>query len=143
MSHWRGVLSIQMAPGDDGQSWTVNRPMAYVTTKGPKRVIRVFEVTPGFVTDGASIPRFFWRVIGCPLRGRYAPAAVMHDCGYATQRELRKAWDRRFREMLLDLGLVPWKAGLMFVAVRAFGWIRWNKATAETIFAANGFFAVT
>lgn len=37
----------------------------------------------GMVTDGASIPRFFWRVIGSPWSGLYREPAVVHDGLYA------------------------------------------------------------
>ena len=33
-------------------------------------------------TDGASIPRFFWRLIGHPLQGRNKYWAAPHDSGY-------------------------------------------------------------
>lgn len=37
----------------------------------------VVEVPPGFVTDGASVPRVFWALL--PAWGRYSRAAVVHD----------------------------------------------------------------
>jgi hypothetical protein len=36
-------------------------------------------VFSGFKYDGASIPRFFWRVIGGPFRPEYMLPALEHD----------------------------------------------------------------
>jgi len=36
----------------------------------------------GWLFDGASIPRVFWRLIGHPLRGEYRRGALAHDGGY-------------------------------------------------------------
>lgn len=36
----------------------------------------------GMVTDGASIPRLFWRLVGSPWTGRYRRSAVIHDAAY-------------------------------------------------------------
>ena len=33
----------------------------------------------GLKTDGASIPKPFWRLIGSPLTGRYVKSAIIHD----------------------------------------------------------------
>lgn len=41
---------------------------------------RHFVIPRGFVTDYASVPRFFQRLL--PQRGKYGPAAVAHDWLY-------------------------------------------------------------
>ncbi len=38
-----------------------------------------FIVPSGYTWDGSSIPRFFWRVIGSPLRPEYQTASLIHD----------------------------------------------------------------
>ena len=40
------------------------------------------HVDKGLHTDGASIPRVFWRLIGSPLMGKYRRACIFHDAGY-------------------------------------------------------------
>lgn len=80
----------------------------------------------GNITDGASIPRFFWRVIGPPMAGPYLPAAIIHDmyCEKAhtltgkEAKELRLAADKLFFEMLECLGLSRLKCKLMYYGVR-------------------------
>lgn len=38
-----------------------------------------FTVKAGFVTDGASIPRLFWTLVGPPIGGNYTEPAILHD----------------------------------------------------------------
>ena len=42
------------------------------TSKG-----KIWTAPAGSVIDGASIPRFFWRVIGSPFIGYYRRASVV------------------------------------------------------------------
>lgn len=44
---------------------------------------------PGDQTDGASIPRIFWRLIGSPFTGKYRWAAFLHDRGYRHKGNMR------------------------------------------------------
>jgi len=39
----------------------------------------VWKAQKDFVSDGASIPRPLWSVVGSPLTGRYRNASVIHD----------------------------------------------------------------
>lgn len=38
-----------------------------------------FEVPKGYCFDGASVPRFFWRVIGSNTDNKFLMAALIHD----------------------------------------------------------------
>lgn len=38
-----------------------------------------FEIPKGYCYDGASIPRFFWRVVGAPTDNSFLVAALVHD----------------------------------------------------------------
>ena len=38
-----------------------------------------FDIPKGYCYDGASIPRFFWRVIGSPTDNSFLIAALVHD----------------------------------------------------------------
>ena len=76
------------------------------------------------VVDGASIPRFFHRVIGCPFVGLYRRASVIHDV-YCDNKE--RPWQdvhRVFHEMMLVDGVPKAKAYTMAKAVW-FGGPRW------------------
>lgn len=83
-----------------------------------------------YKTDGASIPRFAWGIIGGPL-GKYAPAAVVHDFLYHTQTRTRKESDRIFLEAMKVLGVNRFKRWIMYQVVRWFGWRAWNRRKKE------------
>ncbi|MBC8373993.1 MAG: DUF1353 domain-containing protein [Planctomycetes bacterium] len=90
----------------------------------------------GTATDGASIPRFFWRIIGPPMTGRYRQAAVIHDAGYTADLQWhiddapiaydRKAIDALFLRLMKALGVSWWRRRLMHLAVRWFGAKHWT-----------------
>ena len=69
----------------------VVRPFTYVRASGEKIVVPI-----GRVCDGASIPRFWWRLIGPPW-GLYAEASVIHDHLWMVARE----WAQNAREEAL------------------------------------------
>lgn len=88
----------------------------------------VVKVTPPFVTDFASIPSFFYRVL--PRNGKYDRAAVLHDAAYELQlRDVTGKFfpatkaeaDRLFREAMQADGVDRVTRNLMYVAVRVFG----------------------
>ena len=89
-----------------------------------------FRIHKGFVTDGASIPWFFWRVIGGPLNGPYRRAAVVHDFLCTAQTIPSPDAHRVFYDACLDDGCPKWRATLMYWAVRFFG-PRWETRHAE------------
>ena len=38
-----------------------------------------FEIPKGYCYDGASVPRFFWRIIGANTDNKFLIAALIHD----------------------------------------------------------------
>ena len=78
-------------------------------------------VPEGFVTDGASIPRIFWRLIGSPFQPRYMRAALVHDFLYKNGLLTRRKADDIFRAFLLadEVGRVL--ASVMWIALRVGG----------------------
>ena len=106
----------------NGRKWEVMREFEYyVDWEGKKDLIKVPK---GFITDFASVPRLFWIIL--PPDGKYTQAAVLHDYLYSTPR-LRKESDRIFKNAMKVLGVPMWKYGIMFSAVRMFGWIPFKK----------------
>lgn len=91
-----------------------------------------FTVPANTTTDGASIPRFLWRVCGHPLEAPRVYAAVLHDWLYASvdpepckgcrpSNLTRKDCDLCYYFMLRHFGVKAWKAMLEYVALRWFG----------------------
>ena len=44
-----------------------------------KNKVYKFEIPKGYCFDGASVPRFFWRVIGANTDNKFLIAAFIHD----------------------------------------------------------------
>ena len=83
-------------------------------------------VPAGFKTDGASIPRLLWPIVGPPLRANYLRAAVVHDflCVEAYRQKsytLRAIADAVFLHLLADCGVGKIRRGCMYAAVRWWG----------------------
>jgi hypothetical protein len=97
---------------------------------GRIRLIRPFgEVPRGFVCDGASVPRFFWRFLGHPYDRHHVRGGVKHDWGYAVggDRKRRKALDVEYRRDLARDGMKLVPRWLEYFAVRLFGGRHYNN----------------
>lgn len=96
--------------------------VVYVDAAGRRHVAR-----RGMVTDGMSVPRFFWRVVGAPFRNGYLLACIIHDhyCYKAAtvppgpgRDKLRLAGDKLFGEMCGVLGAGKARQATLVKAVR-------------------------
>ena len=142
MTRFSGHLTLRMAPGADGTAWHLAEPMSYASQpQGPGQGA-VFTLRPGLRTDGASIPRAFWRVLGCPLRDRHAPAAVLHDALYATELLPRDRADALFLEALQDIGVPAWRSRTLWAGVRAGGAMVWSGHIPEQVRSAREYLEV-
>jgi len=91
-----------------------------------------FTVPAGTQTDGASIPRFLWRVCGHPLEVPRVYAAVLHDWLYAYGSEMgisRAVADSCYRALLRHFGITAWRSGIEYTALRWFGAAHYNKGS--------------
>ena len=103
--------------------WRVERGFTYyIGEEGSGEFVTVPE---GFVTDFASVPRLFWIIL--PPDGQYSQAAVLHDYLYSEQIFTRKKSDDIFLEAMTVLKVSWLKRRTMWLSVRMFGWIPWNK----------------
>jgi len=119
---------------DTGDTFVLDAPFV-VTIKYEAILTAPFDME----TDGASIPRFFWRLIGPPLTGKYRQAAVIHDAGYIGELEwkqipggrirkyTRKEIDKLFLRLMKALKVPLWRRQLMYRAVRWFGGSHWTE----------------
>jgi len=113
-----------LQPLPDGIHWEVTEEFRYyIRSENSGDFI---TVPKGFVTDGASIPRIFWSIVGPPW-GDYGYAAIVHDFLYHTQPCSRKEADRIFLEAMQVLKVNKFKRWLMYRMVRMWSWICWNK----------------
>lgn len=88
-----------------------------------------FIIPRGFESDGASVPRFFWRVVFPKDDTHAQTAAICHDFIYRNQPEdwTREEADRMFLAFLIEHGMNVNRALLAYRAVRLFGWVAWDS----------------
>lgn len=87
--------------------------------------IRGHVVPNGYQTDGASIPRPFWFVVGSPFAPDVIRAAIVHDYLYSHRKVTRLEADDLLYEVMVADGVPRWRALVIHLAVRAFGWLFW------------------
>lgn len=124
-NRFSGLVRVEDAA--DGVHDKLLEPLGYVTTDHWPIV-----VDAGFVTDYASIPRFFWRVI--PPRGRYNRAAIIHDYLYQNapidpktgQRCTQERADAVLYEACENLDVSRFQRFLIWAGLRVGGWKAWN-----------------
>lgn len=92
----------------------------------------VITIPEGFVWDLSSVPRFLWGLL--PPDGDFSLATIIHDYLYITKIKSRKFADK---EMLIwskvvsgtnnKISIRNFDNQIRYIAVRAFGWLVWNK----------------
>lgn len=91
-----------------------------------------FEIPKGYCYDGASVPRFFWRVIGANTDNRFLIAALIHDVlcenHYYVDND-RKFSTKVFNALLKVSDVYPFKRFLMKNSVDIFQkfFCKWEK----------------
>lgn len=111
-----GILKI--LPGD---SWQLVEPLIY---SHPQH--GVIKVPAGFITDLASIPRLFHRIVNPCTSGTRRPA-IIHDYLYSGATELtRKAADLVLYDALRECGINWALAHAMYYAVWIGGARHWR-----------------
>lgn len=114
-----GEVHLEML--DDGQSMVLLKGFTYIDPR-----CQPWPVPTGAKTDGASIPRFLWSIIGGPFEGRYRKPAIVHD--FHCDVRLCKWEDvhRMFYEAMLTADVDSTKAKLLYFGVRL-GGPRWTS----------------
>lgn len=75
---------------------------------------------PKFTSDGCTLWKIFWLILGCPHSPEYLPASIIHDWVLEhpeTVHYNRKLASRIFKIVLLNEGVNPLKAQIMYLAV--------------------------
>lgn len=101
-------------------------------------IIRVYA---GFVSDGGSLPRISWTLLGIfPFSPECVLAFFLHDFLYSSQLLTRSQSDNLMREVL---GIPPscskFQQWLMWIHVRIYGWFAWHSKHPEDIHKARNF----
>ena len=115
-------LNVIICMRGDGE--TVVRLMESIEyATGPLGVVTVPKF---FVSDGCSMPRLFWRLIGHPFDTRYLREAILHDWLYRYQPCGRKAADLIFRAALVGR-IGPLRRWAIYWGLRIGGWLAWRR----------------
>ena len=77
-------------------------------------------IPKGYEFDGASVPRFFWRVVS-PFQPYVIRAACGHDYLYSEGIGTKKDADIKFKKTLIIDGVPKYLAETMYRSVRMFG----------------------
>ena len=104
----------------DISMWEVHEPFT-VTWKG-----KTWTIPVGFMTDLASIPRFFQRLI--PKQGKHIQPAIVHDWFYVYGGIPKAEADQMFLDGMKHKRVSRWVRGVMYAAVRVGGTGVWGKA---------------
>ena len=83
-------------------------------------------VPAGFESDGCSLPRFFWRMIGHPFDMAYLREAILHDWLYRYQPCDRRTADKIFREAMVGR-IGPLRRWAIYWGLRIGGWLAWRR----------------
>jgi hypothetical protein len=124
MKQFKGDVILEELGND---SWRLQDDFSYEDDH-----IKVI-IKSDFITDGASIPKLFWSIVGNPLENDLLKPAIIHDGLYTLMQLKRLECDKLLREMLLFNGTSKVKSYLIYYIVRLFGGSHWKKDTTDMI----------
>lgn len=88
-----------------------------------------FDVPKGYKWDGATVPKFFWRIVGSSTQPEFLIASCIHDVLCENHNYIdnnRNLSSKIFKELLLIAGVSKIKAQIMYLSVDNFqrfcGW---------------------
>jgi hypothetical protein len=84
-------------------------------------------VRAGTVSDGASIPRLLWTLVGSPRETEVGQAAGVHDVMYREGKYSRAYCDDVLKQGMECLGASWAKRTAIREGLRLGGWVAWNK----------------
>jgi len=108
--------------------YTLLGDFSFIDTKSGREV----KVRKGYVTDGASIPRILWSLVGSPFTGKYTASAIVHDALYSSHLLTKESADKLLLGMLKVEKVAPIKSKLMYLGVKYFGHTHWYNSRIST-----------
>lgn len=124
MSKWNPILVSDYHERDPrgGIIISAQNDATFYSKYGP------VHIRCGDLSDGASVPRFFWPLVS-PLDSDMVNAAWPHDVIYRDVDTDFSRWeaDKILIEAMKDQGAPLWKRAVVFTGVRAGGWRAWNR----------------
>lgn len=85
-------------------------------------------VPNGFVSDGASLPRILWPILGAPIQGDHLRASLFHDwwCVQARTGAERRLGDSLFFYQLQQAEISRVKRFALWAGVRLYALLFWK-----------------
>ena len=107
------------------KSFYLTDPVFVIVSYANKKIW--LKIPRNFRSDGCTIPKGFRWLMGCSHTGKYLPASIIHD--YILEHPQivhynRKLASRIFRTVLLNEGVSPLKAQIMYLAVDIWQWLK-------------------
>jgi hypothetical protein len=128
MNEW---MSVRKAPGGVlhisrfvEPVYFLIRPISWQPNADQVGRFEPVHVTKGFVTDFASVPRPFWKLLRPD--GEYTYAAIVHDFLYWTQTRSRQEADEIFKLAMLDFKINASVVAILHAAARQSGGAAWK-----------------
>lgn len=119
--------SLRSGDGELVELIMLKEPFGYTDSKGID-----WDVPSGYISNGASIPKILWSVIGAPLSGPYRYAAVLHDYYCELQNRPWQQVHEMFFEASVNRGTDPEVAKVLYAGV-LLGGPRWVEQKAEAL----------
>ncbi len=101
------------------------------------------EILPGFVFDGASVPRLLWAAAGHPLLGPRLGAALVHDFLYRSQILSKREADLIYAKIMAQAGRAYWRILIEYLALVFCGQKSWDENAEKSTLAAATFGRLT
>ena len=123
------LIEVHHETDENGNVFTLREDIE-ITWNGYREWLYVaFTIPAGFKSDGASVPRFFWRVVFPPGDNRALRAAFAHDYIYRMHPEgwSKAEADQMFYDLLIKGGIPWYRAKAAYLGVKLFGSGAWRK----------------
>ena len=107
---------------------TISDGTAFVLTEDYRVQISpqiAISIPKGYRSDGASVPRFFWRLLSPKIDMATLGPSIVHDWMYGRRWGSRADADAWYRDALIANKYPRWKARLTYTGLRWFGGSHW------------------
>lgn len=111
---FEGKVIVEWLDDENGEDRKMKllENFTYIDPNGKK-----WTAKKGYETDGASIPKAFWSLVGGPFEGGYRKAAVIHDWYCDSKSEPWKDVHRIFYYANRASGVNEFKSKVLYTAV--------------------------
>ncbi len=115
---------IIVDPNKSDKPFMLMNDVTYLSYKFKEKSVYCIRLMAGYTWDGATIPRFLWRVVGSQYNPEFLPASMVHDwlCEHKDfiEKDGVKVSSDIFRDILLLYKVPALKAKIMSTVVRCY-----------------------